>query len=128
MPRSRFHQGRRTERDTKEELQDKLNAAYEDVDRLLKQQDAHDEEMAQLEGKIESMKEDFECLKADRDVLRDYYDSQVKTAEGFLDSYRLERKRAEKLEQKLTYTQTQAEAYLAYILILKQSLTDQGEK
>lgn len=84
--------------------------------------DAKDEQMAQLEGKIESMREDFDCLKADRDDLQDSHDSQVRTASSLLESYRLERKRAAELEQKLTLVQLQAEAYLTYIAALKASL------
>lgn len=105
---------------TKEELQDRLNAAYEDVDRLLQQQK---DDKAEREG----MLKDIDDLTAERDQLQDNYDAQVRTARGLLDSYRLERKRGEQLEQKLTYVRTQAEAYLAFILVLKQSLGDQGK-
>lgn len=113
---------------TKEELQDRLNAAYEDVDRLLKQQDAHDEEMAQLEGKIESMREEYQFLTEERDELKDKLENSEHWVQHYSDSYNAACERERALEQKLTYTRTQAEAYLAFILVLKQSLGDQGKR
>jgi chromosome segregation ATPase len=104
---------------TKEELQDKLNAAYEDVDRLLKQVDAKDWEMAQLEGKLTSVKGDFECLAAERDELETELDSKTKEAGHYQDYYHLEKGRADKLAQKLKIVKLQAEAYLTYIATLR---------
>lgn len=108
---------------------EKLRAEIEHLsDEYAKAFDAQDEEKAQLEGKIESMREDFECLTAERDKLDDDLNSLSEKARGYLAAYNAERERIRALEQKLTYVRTQAEAYLAYILVLKQSLGDQGKR